>query len=107
MESSLPNTTSTPTPALAKMRPWDKGTEASLDIQRPFLAYSESDTSYMRHEAFIQATYHVGKRINDRITMIGNEFSYLHKVHAWIYLDELIEVMPITSKWVRLEDEKV
>ena len=65
MEQSSPNTTSTSMPLLAKMRPWDKDTLESIELRRPFLAYTESDTSYSRHEAFIQGDYHIGKRLSE------------------------------------------
>ena len=92
-------------PPLAKMRPWDKDTLESIELRRPFLAYSESDTSYSRHEAFIQGDYHIGKRLSEQVAIIGNHFSYCHKVHCWIYLDELVEMQPLTGKWIKLEKE--
>ena len=58
-------------PLLAKMRPWDKDTLESIDLRRPFLAYTESDTSYMTREAYIQGEYHVGKRLSEQVAIIG------------------------------------
>ena len=92
-------------PPLAKMRPWDKDTLESIELRRPFLAYTESDTSYSRHEAFIQGDYHIGKRLSEQVALIGGQFSYYHAVKFWIYLDELIEMHPLTSNWIQLEKE--
>ena len=104
MEQSSPNTTSTSMPLLAKMRPWDKDTLESIELRRPFLAYTESDTSYSRHEVFIQGDYHIGKRLSEQVAIIGGQFSYYHKVHCWIYLDELVEMLPLTGKWYKVEE---
>lgn len=105
MEQSSPSMTSDSMPPLAKMRKWADTTLPTIDLRRPFLAYTESDTSYMRHEAYIQGAYHVGMRLSEQVAIIGSHFSYYHKVHCWIYLDELVEMQPLTGKWIKLEKE--
>ena len=94
-QSSHPTNSASTEPSLTKMRPWDKDTSVQLDVGRPFLAYTDSDISYVRHEPHIQRAYHVGVRLNERITFIGGTYSYLHVVHQWIYLDEVVELGPI------------
>lgn len=82
------------------MRKWTADTFETLDLRRPFLAYAESDISYLRHEPHIQAAYHVGTRLNKQVAIIGGQFHYFHNVHSWIYIDEIV-----AGEWMPAESE--